>query len=197
MEIIVLGMVFGMLTVAMPGPISVSLVQVASLQGRSSGVRAAAGIAGGDAILALVAVVVVSIGTGLPSEFFNGAQLVTAALLMGFGVVLLTRPLVVQEKASAVSRPLRTFLLLTSLMPTALGSWLALLSAMPFATDRSALIAFAVGIVIVSAVWHPLLGMSAGVVGPRLTPNLLKVGTRVGGVATLGLGAWALFGASF
>ena len=195
MEILVLGIVFGLLTVAMPGPISVSLVQLASVQGRSSGVRAAAGIAGGDAILGIVAVVVVSMGAALPGRFFDVAQLITAAILVGFGVALLTRPLVIQERATTVSRPLRTFLLLTSLMPTALGSWLAMLSAMPFASDRRALIAFALGVVLVSAVWHPILGMSAGAVGPRLTPQVLRVGTQVGGLATLGLGIWAVAGA--
>ncbi len=194
MEILVLGIAFGLLTVAMPGPISVSLVQVASVQGRSSGVRAAAGIAGGDAILGAVAVAVVSMGAALPGRFFDVAQLLTAILLVGFGIALLTRPLVIQERATTVSRPLRTFLLLTSLMPTALGSWLAMLSAMPFAGDRPALIAFSLGIVLVSAVWHPILGMSAGVVGPRLTPQVLRIGTQVGGLATLGLGIWAVAG---
>lgn len=195
MEILLLGIGFGLLTVAMPGPISVSLVQVASLQGRSSGVRAAAGVAGGDAILGLVAVAIVSLGAGLPGGLFPIAQLVTAAVLIGFGVALLARPLVIQERASTVSRPLRTFLLLTSLMPTALGSWLAMLSAMPFAADRSSLSAFALGVVLVSAIWHPLLGMSAGVIGQRLTPRVLRVGTQVGGLATLGLGVWAFLGA--
>ena len=194
MEILLLGIVFGMLTVAMPGPISVSLVQVASLQGRSSGVRAAAGVAGGDLVVGSVAVGVVSLGASLPGAFFPIAQVVTSIVLIGFGVVLLARPLVVQERASTISRPLRTFLVLTSLMPSAFGSWLAMLSAMPFAADRAALMAFALGVVIVSAVWHPILGMSAGAIGPRLTPRLLRVGTRVGGVATLGLGLWAITG---
>lgn len=195
MEILVLGIVFGVLTVAMPGPISVSLIQVASVQGRSSGVRAAVGIAGGDAILGVVAVAIVSVGAGLPGKFFDVAQFVTALVLVAFGVVLLSRPVIVQERASTVSRPLRTFLIVTSLMPTALGSWLAMLSAMPFAADRAALVAFSLGIVLVSAIWHPILGMSAGAIGPRLTPRVLRIGTQVGGIATLSLGIWAVTGA--
>ena len=192
METLFVGIGFGVLTVAMPGPVSVSLVQVASLQGRASGVRAAVGVASGDVVVGLVALGMVSLGGRMPPALFAMAQLVTAIALLGFGLALMSRPLVVQERASTVSRPLRTFLLLTSLMPTALGSWLALLISMPFAGDRSELAAFALGIVSVSAVWHPLLGVGAGSIGPRLTPGVLRVGTQIGGLATLLLGVWAL-----
>ena len=194
MNVLLLGLGFGILTVAMPGPISVSLVQVASQQGRSSGVRAAAGVAGADVILGAVAVLVVSAGAALPAGLFSLLQLLTALLLVGFGLVLLTRPAVVAEQAGAVSRPLLTFLTVTTLMPTAFGSWLAMLSAMPFASDRPALIAFTVGVIAVSAIWHPFLGFSAGAIGPRLTERVLRVGTQVGGLATLLLGLWAAFG---
>ncbi len=193
MEMILLGMVFGVLTVAMPGPISVSLVQVATMQGRTSGLRAGIGITGGDVLLSIGALsLVLSAGTVLPDRVFGALQLTTAAFLLGFGVLLLTRPVLVQERSAEVSHPLRSFLVLTTLMPTAFGSWVATLSAMPFADDRASLTSFAVGIVVVSALWHPAIGSFAGVVGPRLTPRALRVGTRVGGLATISLGLWSL-----
>ena len=193
MEMILLGMVFGVLTVAMPGPISVSLVQVATMQGRSSGLRAGIGITGGDVLLSIGALsLVLSAGTVLPERIFSLLQLTTAAFLLGFGLLLLTRPVLVQERSAEVTHPLRSFLIFTTLMPTAFGSWVATLSAMPFASDRASLTAFAVGIVAVSALWHPAIGAFAGVIGPRLTPRTLRLGTRVGGLATIGLGVWSL-----
>lgn len=193
METMLLGMVFGVLTVAMPGPISVSLVQVATMQGRSSGFRAGIGITGGDVLLSIGALsLVLSAGAVVPDRMFAALQLATAAFLLGFGLLLVTRPVLVQERSAEVAHPLRSFLVFTTLMPTAFGSWVATLSAMPFAADRDSLTAFAFGIVVVSALWHPAIGSFAGVIGPRLTPRALRIGTRVGGLATLGLGLWSL-----
>ncbi len=181
-----------MVTVAMPGPISVSLVQVASRQGRGSGARAALGVAGGDLVLSTVAVMCISAGTVLSEQTFAILQAMSATLLIAFGLLLLLRPVVIEERATLVSRPLRTFLTLTTLMPTALGGWLALLAAMPFAGHRPSLAAFALGVVLVSIVWHPVLGVGAGSLGPRLRPGTLRLGTRVGGLATVGMGLWAV-----
>jgi threonine/homoserine/homoserine lactone efflux protein len=191
MELVLLGMGFGMLTVAMPGPISVSLVQVASRQGRGPGARAAIGVAGGDVVLSAVAVTCISAGAVLSERTFATLQTGSAFFLIAFGLLLLARPIVVEKRAAQVSRPLRTFLALTTLMPTALGSWLALLAAMPFADHRPSLAAFALGVVLVSVVWHPFLGFGAGSLGPRLGPAALRIGTRVGGLATIGMGVWA------
>ncbi len=193
MELVLLGIGFGLLTVAMPGPISVSLVQVASLQGRGPGARAALGVAGGDVVLSTVAVTCISAGTVLTERTFALLQTGSALFLIAFGLILLARPMVVEERAAQVSRPLRTFLTLTTLMPTALGSWLALLAAMPFAGHRPSLAAFACGVVLVSMVWHPVLGLGAGCLGPRLRPATIRHGTRIGGLATIGMGLWAAF----
>ncbi|MFW2381629.1 MAG: LysE family translocator [Acidimicrobiales bacterium] len=192
MQLVLLGITFGMLTVAMPGPISVSLVQVASRQGRRSGARAALGVAGGDVVLSIVAVTCVSAGAVLSEQAFAAVQVVSAVFLVAFGLLLLGRPVIVEERATYVTRPLRTFLTLTTLMPTALGSWLALLAAMPFADHRASLAAFALGVVLVSLVWHPVVGLSAGSLGPRLRPAALRLGTRAGGIATIGTGVWAM-----
>ncbi|MGI9609935.1 MAG: LysE family transporter [Acidimicrobiia bacterium] len=192
MQLVALGIGFGMLTVAMPGPISVSLVQVASRQGRGPGARAALGVAGGDIVLSMIAVRCISAGAVLPEQAFAALQTGSAFFLITFGLLLLARPVVVEDRAAQVSRPLRTFLTLTTLMPTALGGWLALLAAMPFSSDRPSLVAFASGVVLVSAVWHPVLGLGAGSLGPRLRPATLRLGTRVGGMATVGMGMWAV-----
>jgi len=168
MQFLLLGIVFGSLTIIMPGPISVSLVQVATTQGRASGVRAAAGIASGDVVLGTAALFVVSLGAALPHGVFSMLQVATGALLLAFGLMLFTRPAVVGDTAT--------------------------LSAMPFAADRPSLLAFALGMLLVSIVWHPLVGACAGVIGPRLTPTAIQVGTRIGGLATIALGIWSLLG---
>ncbi len=192
MYFLLLGFGLGIVAVGVPGPVSLSLIQVATAQGRASGARAAIGVAGGDLILSIIAVVLVTAGRSLPDGAFVLLQRASAATLLAFGAVMLLRPAAMGERAASVSRPFRAFLAFTTLLPTALGGWLAFLAAMPFANDRQSLAVFALGVVILSVVWHLFLGLGAGAVGPRLTPTVLRVATRLGGAATVGLGVWAV-----
>lgn len=192
MSLFLLGLLVGFVTIAVPGPIAVSLVQVSVAKGRSSGIRAALGIASADALLAGVSIAVVTAGAGMAGSIFAFVQLLTAGVLVGIGLLLVLRPVRVQETAATVRHPLRAFLAITALMPSAIGGWLAMLAALPFADNPASLTAFAAGVVLTSFLWHPLVGLSAGSIGGRLTPRMLRVGTRLGGVATALLGLAAL-----
>lgn len=191
MELLLLGVLLGAVTVAVPGPISLSLVHVASQQGRSSGARAGIGVASGDLLLATLAIVLVTGGAALPASGFQILQMVSAMMLVFFGATMLLRPSLVNDKAGSIAHPFRTFLWITTLLPTALGSWLAMLAAMPFAGDWSKLAPFACGVVLFSSAWHMALGVGAGNAGEWLTPSRLVVMTRIGGIATILLGVWA------
>jgi len=63
---------------------------------------------------------------------------------------------------------------------------------MPFATDSSQLSLFALGVVVVSFIWHIGVGAGAGEIGQWVTPGRLERATRIGGLATIALGLWAI-----
>ena len=93
-----------------------SLIQLASAQGSNAGRRAGCGIVGGDVVLSLCAVTLVSLGAALPSRVFSGMQIVSAVSLRALGLLLVLRPKVTGAMGRDVARPGRTFLLLTALV---------------------------------------------------------------------------------
>jgi len=82
-----------------------------------------------------------------------------------------------------IERPARALFLLTSLTPTALGAWIALLAAMPFASDVAQLSRFAFGVVISSFLWHPVLGALASTLSNRLGKRGHLRMSRFGGLS--------------
>ncbi len=183
MNIVLLGVGIGLLTLIPPGPVSLTLVQVGARLGHRSALRGALGIASGDVVLGITAVAIVGVGAALPTSVFAAAQAVAAAMLIAIGVVLLARPAAVAASIDRIRRPGRTLFLLTSLTPTALGAWIALLAAMPFAGDSRQLGFFALGVVVASCLWHPMLGALASTVGARLSDRGQLRLSRVGGIA--------------
>jgi threonine/homoserine/homoserine lactone efflux protein len=186
MNIVLLGIGIGFLTLLPPGPVSLTLVQVGARLGHRPALRGAFGIAGGDSVLALVAVGIVGLGAALPQSVFSTAQVVAAALLILIGAALLVKPDVAASSIDRIQRPGRTLFLLTSFTPTALGAWIALLAAMPFAADTARLGLFAVGVVIASCLWHPALGALASTLGARLSDRGQERLAQSGGV-TMGV----------
>lgn len=168
-QFLLLGMSVGLITLVPPGPVSMALIQLSARRGPHVALRGALGVAFGDVVLAGVAVAVVGMGSTLPGTAFQAAQAIAAVILIGLGALLWLRPNVAEASIARIERPGRAFFLLTSLTPTALGAWVALLAAMPFAGNRPALVLFAAGVVVASFLWHPLLGATASKIGSRLT----------------------------
>ena len=189
MQLVLLGIGLGFLTLVPPGPVSLTLVQIAIRAGRRSALHGALGIAGGDTVLGLTAAALVGLGSALPRWMFEGGQVVSALLLVGLGLAIARRPQLGSAAVDRIHRPGRALFLLTSLTPTALGAWIALLAAMPFATDVTQLALFTIGVLIASALWHPVLGSLAASLGSRLSTGRQARLTRAGGVAMAGLGA--------
>lgn len=189
MNIILLGLGVGMLSVIAPGPINLSLLQVGARLGRHSALRGAAGIIGGDSLLGVVAVGIVVLGAALPDQLFLSAQVGAALLLVAIGALLAARPTIASASIDRIQRPGRAFFVLTSLTPTALGGWIALLAAMPFAADASQLGLFTAGVLIASTIWHPFLGLVSAAIGTRLSEVGQRRLAQFGGLgmATLGL----------
>lgn len=189
MNIVLLGIGIGLLTLLPPGPVTLTLVQVGARLGHRSAFRGAIGIASGDVVLGIAAVGIVGLGTTMPTSVFTATQTLAAALLVLIGILLLARPSTAASSVDRIRRPGRTLFLLTSFTPTALGAWIALLAAMPFADDPRQLGLFAFGVCVASCLWHPALGALASTVGARMGDRGQLRLSRIGGVMMALIGA--------
>ena len=190
MNIVLLGLGIGMLSLIAPGPVNLSLIQIGARRGRRPALQGAVGVLGGDSLLGAVAVLLIAAGSALPATAFSAAQVGAAALLVLLGMALALRPAAVATSIDRMQRPMRAFFLLTSLTPTALAGWVTMLAAMPFASDIAQLAMFTLGVLIASSIWHPVLGVASSAVGARLSESGQLVLSRAGGaaMAVLGIG---------
>lgn len=192
MEHLLLGIGLGLVSILPPGPVAIGLVEVGSRRGPAAALRGGLGVAGGDFCVVWVALAIIGAGSTLPPWAFSASQMLAAAVLIILGVSLLARPERCTAVVERIERPGRAFFLITSLTPTVLGAWVALLAAMPFATDLGALVRFALGAVAASLLYHPLLGLAIGQFGRRADERQRRVLTRLGGIATVTMGAVAM-----
>ena len=187
-SILLLGFGLGLLFVLPPGPLAVTLVEVGVSQGRLVGARSGAGIAVGDLTVGAAAGAVVVSGGALPAAAFETIQLVSAGVLIALGAFMVIRPGAVESVAHAIHRPGRAFFALTVLTPTVFGAWIAMIAALPFADDLSAIATFVVGAGAASAIYHVALGSAAGRFGGHLSGRPMQHVARAGGMLFAGLG---------
>ena len=192
--VLVLGFALGFLFVIPPGPLAVTLVEVGVSQGRVAGARSGFGIAAGDLAVGSAAGLVVVSGGALPAGAFETVQVVSAIVLIALGVTMLLRPAAVEAVAGAIQRPARAFFALTVLTPTVFGAWIAIIAALPFADDLTAIGTFVIGAGIASALYHVALGSAAGEFGRHLSGVVMTRVARTGGVLFAALGAVMLAG---
>lgn len=195
MTFLLLGVGIGLLTLMAPGPVNIALVQVGARRGVRPAMQGAVGIMGGDSLLGVIALMLLAVGTALPTAVFSATQVGAAVLLVVLGALLIARPAVTAAPLQRLQRPTRTFFLLTSLTPSALGGWIAMLAAMPFADNVAQLTLFAAGAILASYLWHPVLGLLAGKLGSRLTERGQLWLSRAGGAGMGAVGAALLVAA--
>ncbi len=186
------GLLAGIVAVASPGPVTLSVVEVGAARGRRPGMQASFGAFGGDAFLAPIAVAMVAAGASLPDRLFLGVRYFSVVVLVAMGGALVVRPTACQALAAKVRHPGRALFLFTVLSPSAVGFWLAMLLAMPFADDATKLMWFSAGIVLASAVVNLALGLASGALGPRLSTKRRVTLSRLGGFAMVALAALAM-----
>ena len=189
MLILIAGVVVGLASVIPLGPMSMTIIGVASHQGRLAGAHAAAGVVAGDLFAASAAVAIALAGSRLPDGMFVGLQMSALAVLVVVGLLLLIRTERLSSLANDMERPGAVLFALTALSPITVGSWLAILLASPFVAHPAQLGLFVAGIIVASGVWHPVLAMGAATVGHRLSPTVLLRLARLGGVCMIGLAA--------
>lgn len=192
MELLLLGFGVGLVAILPPGPVTLSLINVSASHGRTSGARGAVGVASGDVVVATLAALVVLAGGAIPTWIFSTAQLASSVVLISLGLALFVRPGLCHALSESILHPGRTFFALTTLTPTVFGAWLALIAAMPFATDPTSVATFVAGAGAASLGFHLLLGTTAGGLGQRLSAAKLVAASRFGGLAMLTFGAWTL-----
>ena len=194
MNVVLLGVGIGLLTLIPPGPVTLTLIQVGARLGHRPAMRGAFGVVSGDTVLGIAAVLIVGMGAALPPAVFITSQILAALLLIAIGIILTVKPTVATSSVDRIRRPGRTLFFLTSFTPTALGAWVALLAAMPFAADSRQLILFATGVMIASLLWHPALGTIASTLGARLTDQGQLRLSQAGGVTMAVIGAALVVG---
>lgn len=191
MHHLLLGIAVGFVSIVPPGPVTMTLLQLGSRHGRTPALRGAFGIACGDLTVVWLAIAIVAAGSTLPPAAFLATQLLAAALLVGLGLTMLARPSACAAVVDRIERPGRAFFLITSLTPTVLGAWIALLAAMPFADDLAMLVRFALGAVIASFLWHPVLAIVASrLVDQRSSTQQML--SRTGGIVMVAMGVVAI-----
>ena len=192
-ELLLIGLFLGFLAVVPPGPISLTLVEIGSAHGRRSGVRAGLGVATAEAAIAIVAVLIVAgLGEVLAPRALSAVQLLSTMMLFAVGLALLLRPKLCQALAIGITRPGLTMFIITVATPTVLGSWIALLAALPVDDGFRQLGFIGAGGSIASLAWHLALGAGAGTVGQRLSGPHRVVMTRAGGSTMVALGLVSL-----
>lgn len=187
-----LGAAIGLVAVMTPGPVSVTIVDIGASRGRTSGLHAGLGVAGGDSIASAAALGLVIAGTSLPTVFFTATQLLSALVLVVVGAGLVSRPDIGHELVGRVQRPFRSMLALTALTPSVFGAWIALFNAMPFADDPIQLAWFALGGLVASFGWHLALGGAAGSMARLVTPRRRAGLARLGGFSMFAVAGWSV-----
>jgi threonine/homoserine/homoserine lactone efflux protein len=190
MHHLLLGIAIGFVSIVPPGPVTVTLLQLGARHGRTPALRGALGIAFGDLTVVWLALAIVAAGSTLPPAALLATQVLAAALLIGLGLAMLARPGSCAAVVDRIERPARAFFLITSLTPTVLGAWIALLAAMPFADDVGTLVRFALGAVIASFLWHPVLALMASRLNDQRTHTQQRL-ARTGGFAMVAMGVFA------
>jgi threonine/homoserine/homoserine lactone efflux protein len=188
MTFLLLGLALGAATIIPPGPVSMSLIQVGARGGKQSGAGAGFGVAAGDAVVALAALVIVALGAASSPSIGTALTIAGIGTLVVTGGALLCRPQAVEALALAVRNPGRALFAVTTLTPSTLLGWIAIMAAVP-TTSVQARLLVAIGIIVVSTVWHPLLGMAASGAGSRMSAQGLTIATRCGGAGLIAIAA--------
>ncbi|MEM7143076.1 MAG: LysE family transporter [Actinomycetota bacterium] len=186
--VLLLGFVLGLLFVAPPGPVAVTLVEIGVTQGRRAGVRSAIGIAAGDVVVAAAAAILIGAGGAVSDDLMAGVRMFSSIALLGVGALLLTRPATVEAVAGSIRRPGRALFAMTVLTPTVFAAWVTMIAALPFATDAAAITGFIVGLALASMLWHGVIGALAAELGRRVHGPAMQWIARGGGVAMVALG---------
>ncbi len=191
-ELALLGFTVALVVLMPPGPVAMALIEVGVAQGRSAGARGALGIASGDIVASSAAAAALAAGAALPPLLFSGLRIGSAVLFATFGLLLVVKPGTIESAASTVRRPGRTFFAITSATPTVFAAWFGLLGTLPFIGDIRSVVAFLIGGVMASAMWHLTVGVTAAQLSGLLSHKILQTATRFGGAAMLALAATGL-----
>jgi threonine/homoserine/homoserine lactone efflux protein len=186
--LLLLGLGLGAITLVPPGPVSVTLVQVAVRRGRSVGFRSGAAIASADLITGVIAVSILGIGTATLPSMAASMSVIAAVAMMMMGGLLVARPVGFEGLAAGLRRPASALFALTALNPLTLLSWMALIAAVPAANTTPRQAALAAGVVVASSCWHPFLGFMAGHASRRVSTSTTVHVTRASGVVLILLG---------
>lgn len=192
--LVVMVLVFGFLTglalVAPIGPVSLTLVGLGAEQGRRAALAGAGGV-----VMADVATVPIALGgagllAGLDAGIVRDVEIVLGLVLVAVAITTVVRAEQARAAIASLRRPTWTLAVLTACNPLSLVAWSGLALALPSSISTpQALVAFGLGLVLASAVWHSGLAAASGTFASRLGVRSRTVLTRASGVMMLAIGA--------
>lgn len=187
--IVLLGFLTGLALVAPVGPVALTLFGLGSEQGRRAALAGAGGVVLADLVTMPIALGGAGVVAGLDAAVVRGFEVV-----MGVSLVLLAvSTLLAADRARAVvagiRRPTRTLALMTVVNPLSLVAWAGLALALPESLrEPTSLVAFGLGVVLASAIWHSGLAVAAGTLARRMGDGPRTALTRASGALLLVVG---------
>lgn len=187
--IVLLGFLTGLALVAPVGPVALTLFGLGTEQGRRAALAGAGGVVLADLVTMPIALGGAGVVAGLDAAVVRGFEVV-----MGVSLVLLAvSTLLAADRARAVvagiRRPTRTLALMTVVNPLSLVAWAGLALALPESLrEPTSLVAFGLGVVLASAIWHSGLAVAAGTLARRMGDGPRTALTRASGALLLVVG---------
>ncbi len=187
--IVLLGFLTGLALVAPVGPVALTLFGLGTEQGRRAALAGAGGVVLADLLTMPIALGGAGVVAGMYAAVIRGFEVV-----MGVSLVLLAAStLLAADRARAVvagiRRPTRTLALMTVVNPLSLVAWAGLALALPESLrEPTSLVAFGLGVVLASAIWHSGLAVAAGTLARRMGDGPRTALTRASGALLLVVG---------
>ena len=188
--------------IAMPiGPIGILIIELGIRRGFSTAFSAGAGAATADLIYATIASTAGAFLVSILEPYAHSLRLVSAIVLIAFGVWLLYHGFRVRRQSKEVSAISRVdtylmFLGLTLLNPVTVVYFTTLILGLTAGTAASSIdiLLFVVGAFSASLSWQTLLALVSGLAHKRLSPKLQFVTFAFGNCLVILLGILILIG---
>jgi threonine/homoserine/homoserine lactone efflux protein len=187
--ILLVGFLTGLALVAPVGPVALTLFGLGAEQGRRAALAGAGGV-----VLADLATMPVALGgagflAGLDAGIVRGFEVVMGVVLLALAVSTIVATDRARDIVAGIRRPTRTLAVMTVVNPLSLVAWAGLALALPESLRTPGpLVAFGIGIVAASAVWHSGLAVAAGTLARRMGDGPRTALTRFSGLVLLAVG---------
>lgn len=164
-----LGVLIGLPFVAPVGPVALTLFGVSAEQGRRRALTGAGGVVAADAMLVPLALGAAGWLAGLSPGWLRSMEVMLGLVLGITGLLAVRHAERARAALGGLRRPAPTLFVLAIVNPLSLVAWTGLALALPASVaGLGALVAFGLGLLVASALWHAMLAVAGGSLARRL-----------------------------